>query len=61
MIYMTLILSILVIAYKKSNKIAGYKIAKLKIANELESELIKEIVILCGGNPYKFFNNNSDP
>ena len=51
MIYMTLILAILVIAYKKINNIKGYMIAKLQFANELESSIIRDIVILCGGDP----------
>jgi hypothetical protein len=51
MIYMTLILSILIIAYKKANNIKGYMIAKLQLTNELESSIIKDIVLLCGGNP----------
>jgi len=53
MLYMTLILAILIIAYKKANKLKGYKIPKLKFANELEADIIKEIVILCGGQPSK--------
>jgi hypothetical protein len=51
MIYMTMILAILIIAYKKLNKLKGFKIPKLKFELELENELIKEIVILCGGDP----------
>ena len=53
MIYMTLILSILLIAYKKLNKVSSYKIAKLKFSNELESAIVKQIVLLCDGNPNK--------
>jgi len=53
MIYMTMILAILIIAYKKINKIKGFKIAKLKFEIELENEIIKTIVTLCGGNPNK--------
>lgn len=53
MIYMTFILSILLIAYKKLNKLDGYKIPKLNFSHELEADIIKEIVILCGGNPLK--------
>ena len=53
MVYMTLILSILIIAYKKLNKLTGFKIPKLKFANEIESDIIREIVILCGGQPSK--------
>jgi hypothetical protein len=53
MIYMTMILATLLLAYKKINKLKGFKIAKLKFELELESDLIKEIVILCGGDPSK--------
>jgi len=53
MIYMTMIVAILLIAYKKANKIKGYKIAKLKFEIELENDIMKEIVILCGGDPAK--------
>jgi len=58
-IYMTLITAILIIAYKKLNNIKGYKMAKLQMANELETVLISQIVILCGGNPALFFKNES--
>lgn len=51
MIYMTMILAILILAYKKLNKIKGYKIAKLKFEIDLDNSIIKEIVLLCGGNP----------
>lgn len=51
MIYMTMILAILLIAYKKINKLVGFKIAKLKFELELDTEIMKEIVLLCGGNP----------
>lgn len=53
MIYMTMILAILILAYKKLNKIIGYKIAKLKFEIDLDNTIIKEIVLLCGGNPAK--------
>lgn len=53
MIYMTLILAILLIVYKKENEIESYKIAKLKFEIELDNLMIKEIVKLCGGNPNK--------
>lgn len=53
MVYMTMILAILIIAYKKINKIKSFKIAKLKFEVELENEIIKTIVMLCGGDPGK--------
>ena len=51
MIYMTMILAILIIAYIKLNRMKGYKIAKLRFELELENEIIKTIVTLCGGDP----------
>lgn len=51
MIYMTMILAILIIAYKKINRIKGFKIAKLKFELGLETEIMKAVVILCGGDP----------
>jgi Transposase DDE domain len=51
MLYVTMILAILLTVYKKKNKLKGFKLVKLKFANELEAELIKHIVIICGGNP----------
>jgi hypothetical protein len=51
MIYMTLIVAILILAYKKLNRIKFYKMAKLEFELELDNELTKAIVILCGGDP----------
>lgn len=48
---MNMILAILIIAYKKLNKIQGFKIAKLRFELELEAEIMKAVVILCGGDP----------
>lgn len=50
MIYMTLILASMIIIYKRKNNLKGYKIVKMKIANELQNELIKEIVSMTGGD-----------
>ncbi|MES2240076.1 MAG: transposase [Bacteroidota bacterium] len=49
--YMTLITAILLTVYKKENNLKGYKIPKLKFANEIEVLIIKDIVEKCGGNP----------
>jgi hypothetical protein len=48
---MTMILAILIIAYKKINTIKRFKMAKLKFEIKLENEIIKIIVTLCGGDP----------
>lgn len=50
-LYSTMILSILLTVYKKKNNLKGFKMVKLRFANELEVELIKHIVTMCGGNP----------
>lgn len=52
-LYVTMIASILLTAYKKLNHLNGYKIPKLKFSNELENEIVKELIRLCGGNPEK--------
>lgn len=51
--YMTLIMAILITVYKKLNDLKGYKIPKLKFANELEVLIIKNIILKCGGDPNK--------
>ncbi|MGE0020963.1 MAG: hypothetical protein AB7S72_14920, partial [Draconibacterium sp.] len=50
-LYMTLITAILLTVFKNSNNYKGYKIPKIKFANQLETLLIEDIVLLCGGNP----------
>jgi hypothetical protein len=50
---MTMILALLIIVFKKKNQISSYKIAKLRFEIQLDNLLMKEIVILCGGNPDK--------
>jgi len=52
-LFMTMILAILILAYKKLNNIKGYKIAKLKFEIDLDNAMIRQIVILSGGNPDK--------
>lgn len=46
-------MAILLTVYKKMNKLKGYKIPKLKFAQELEVLIIKDIVLKCGGDPNK--------
>jgi IS4 transposase len=60
-LYMTLIAAILLTAFKNANKLKGYKIPKIKLANQLEALIIEDIVVLCGGNPLliKQFYNSS--
>lgn len=54
MMYMSLIASILLITYRKLNKISGNKIAKLRFNFELENLVIGQIVAFCGGDIDKF-------
>ena len=51
MMYMILITAMLILTYKHANNIDGYKIAKLKFTDELQMDIIKEIVEVCGGDP----------
>lgn len=60
MMYMALITSILIITFRKLNKISSYKIAKLRFSIELENIIIGQIVMLCGGDINKF-NEIYDP
>lgn len=53
MMYMTMITAILLLIYKKLNEIKGYKIAKYLFVEELNMEIIKEIVVICEGDPLK--------
>jgi hypothetical protein len=54
MLYMTLITSMLVLIYKKGNKL-GYKTAKRRFAMEIRDLAIALIVIQCGGDPGLLF------
>jgi Transposase DDE domain len=46
-----LIAAMLILLYKNINQLKGYKITKMKFANELHLMLIKEIIIRCNGDP----------
>lgn len=48
--YVTMTLAVLLFAYKKMNKLQGYKIPKRKFAQALENDLIYALVILCNGD-----------
>jgi len=50
-IYCILIAAILFTVFKIVNKLSGFKIALLKFTLALEKEMIKDIVLFCGGNP----------
>lgn len=54
MIYVTLIVAMLILVYKKANNI-GYKTAKRRFTMELRNLTIAMIVVQCGGNPELFF------
>jgi len=52
--YMTLIVAMLILIYKKANNI-GYKTAKRRMAMEVRNLAIALIVTQCGGNPDLMF------
>ena len=54
MMYMTLIVAMLILIYKKANNI-GYKTAKRRMAMEVRNLAIALIVTKCGGNPDLMF------
>lgn len=58
MLYATLILALLLLVYKKLNQVASYKIAKIRFVQELDMEIVKEIILRCGGDPTRFFKPN---
>lgn len=51
MLYCTLIASILILVYKEMNKLKGYKIVKQRFVDNLEKNLLKDFVLMCGGDP----------
>jgi IS4 transposase len=54
MMYMTLIVAMLILIYKKANSI-GYKTAKRRFSMEVRNLAIALIVGQCGGNPDLMF------
>jgi hypothetical protein len=55
-LYMTLILSMLIMIYRRLNQ-WGYKTAKRRSGMELNDMIIQLTVIFCGGNPDLFFKS----
>jgi hypothetical protein len=51
MLYVILTAAMLILIYKKLNSVESYKRAKKLFIEDLDTELIREIVTLCGGNP----------
>ncbi|MFR5660511.1 MAG: transposase, partial [Butyricimonas faecihominis] len=54
MLYMTLIVAMLSLIYKRANDI-GYKTAKRRFMMETRNLIISMIVVECGGDPSIFF------
>lgn len=50
-IYMIMILATMLLIYKLSNQLPGYKHVKMLFKQELEIEIIKDIIVFCGGDP----------
>jgi hypothetical protein len=53
MLYCTMIAAILLLAYKETNGLKGFKIMKQRFVDDLEKSLMKDIVFMCGGDPDK--------
>jgi len=60
MIYMVLIFMLLMLFYKQSNNLKGYKYVKIKLINELEEEFYKYIVIISGGSLQRWENKTGE-
>lgn len=54
MVYMTLIVAMLVLVYKKANNL-GYKTAKRRFVMELRELIMAIMITLSGGNPSKVY------
>lgn len=51
MTYVMLIAAMFMALFNKLNNRTGFKLSKLALIYELEIELVKELVILCKGDP----------
>jgi hypothetical protein len=54
MLYVTMIVAMLILIYKKANNI-GYKTAKRRFTMEIRNLTIALIVVQCGGDPSLIF------
>jgi hypothetical protein len=54
MIYMTLIVAMLILIYKKANNL-GYKTAKRRFVLEIRELITAIMITLSGGDPLKVF------
>jgi len=59
MLYMTLIVAMLVLIYKRANTIS-YKTAKRRFKMEVRDLVIAMIVVQCGGDPTLFFKTQKE-
>jgi IS4 transposase len=50
-LYCVLIAAILFTVFKITNHLSGFKLALLQFSLALEKDMVKDIVLFCGGNP----------
>lgn len=53
MFYLTMIAAMLILVYRKINHLKGFKHVKAQFVQDLEESLLREVILLCGGNPLK--------
>lgn len=58
-LYMTMILAMLILIYKKHNQL-GYKTAKRRFKMELDNYITALIIEACGGDSSKWMNLPND-
>lgn len=56
MLYVTMILSILLLLYKSVNRMSGYKATRIRFCKELEMDIMETIITYCGGDISKLPN-----
>jgi hypothetical protein len=52
-LYVTMIAALVLLQFKKQENLKGFKMVKRKLASEIETSIIYDIVIMCGGSPKK--------